>query len=268
MAQKFVERGYKIVHLEEESDICIINTCTVTNIADKKSRQTIRHVKDLNPNAVIVATGCYAQVNRKELENLKEIDMVISNNEKSDIVSILENNLINRNIKPIEEEKEFSEFGTITYTEKTRAVIKVQDGCNNFCTYCIVPYTRGKQRSRKMSEIIKEVKELYELGYQEITLLGQNVNAYGKDLDSDYDFATLLKNVAEINIPRIRFVTSHPWDFTDEMIDVIAKYKNIMPYIHLPLQSGSSKILKMMGRRYTKEDYLTLYNKINTFWWR
>ena len=135
-------------------------------------------------------------------------------------------------------------------------------GCDKFCTYCIVPYTRGKQRSRYMDEILKEVRELKEQGYKEITLLGQNVNAYGKDIDDSYDFATLLEECAKIGIPRIRFTTSHPWDFSDEMLDVIGKYENIMPFIHLPLQSGDSDILKLMGRRYTQEEYITLYNKI------
>ena len=137
-------------------------------------------------------------------------------------------------------------------------------GCDKFCTYCIVPYTRGKQRSREPKYILEEVKKLVEDGYKEVTLLGQNVNAYGKDLGISYGMAELLRDVAETGIDRVRFVTSHPWDFNDEMIDTIAKYDNIMPYIHLPLQSGSSRILKLMGRRYTKEEYLTLFNKLKS----
>ena len=135
-------------------------------------------------------------------------------------------------------------------------------GCDKFCTYCIVPYTRGKQRSRLLEDIVSEVKDLVEDGYQEVTLLGQNVNAYGKDLDKGYNLADLLEKVALTSIPRVRFITSHPWDFTDEMIDIIAKYDNIMPYIHLPIQSGSDNILKKMNRRYTKDEYITLFNKI------
>lgn len=135
-------------------------------------------------------------------------------------------------------------------------------GCDKFCTYCIVPYTRGKQRSRLPQDIIKEVEELVKDGYLEVTLLGQNVNAYGKDLKTNYNMANLLENVAKTKIQRIRFITSHPWDFTDDMLDVIAKYDNIMPYIHLPIQSGSNRILKLMGRRYTKEEYICLFNKI------
>ena len=135
-------------------------------------------------------------------------------------------------------------------------------GCDKFCTYCIVPYTRGKQRSRMPEDIINEVKELVKNGYKEVTLLGQNVNAYGKDLHLNYTMGDLLEDTAKTGIDRIRFVTSHPWDFDDKMIDIIAKYDNIMPYIHLPLQSGSDKILKLMGRRYTKEKYLELFNKL------
>ena len=143
-----------------------------------------------------------------------------------------------------------------------KAWVNIQYGCDKFCTYCIVPYTRGKQRSREKEYILKEVKELVEQGYLEVTLLGQNVNAYGKDLYEDYTMANLLEDASKTGVKRLRFVTSHPWDFTDEMIDVIAKYDNIMPYIHLPLQSGSDRILKLMGRRYTKESYLELFHKL------
>lgn len=142
------------------------------------------------------------------------------------------------------------------------AWVDIQLDCDKFCTYCIVPYTRGTQRSRKKESIIKEVESLKNEGYKEVTLLGQNVNAYGKDLYENYTLANLLEDVSKTNIERIRFVTSHPWDFTDEMIDVISKCDNVMPYVHLPIQSGSDRILKLMGRRYTKEEYITLYNKI------
>ena len=145
---------------------------------------------------------------------------------------------------------------------KISAWINITYGCDKFCTYCIVPYTRGRERSRKMEEILKEVQSLKEQGYMEIILLGQNVNAYGKDLNLGYDFATLLEEVAKIGIPRVRFVTSHPWNFTDKMIDIIAKYPNIMPYVHLPIQSGSDSILKKMNRRYTIEEYKKLFDTI------
>lgn len=145
---------------------------------------------------------------------------------------------------------------------KHKAYVNIIYGCDKFCTYCIVPYTRGSQRSRKKEDILKEVEELVDSGYQEVTLLGQNVNAYGKDLVGDYGMEDLLEDVAKTGIQRVRFMTSHPWDFTDKMIDVIAMYPNIMPAIHLPVQSGSSRILKLMGRRYTKEEYWTLFSKM------
>ena len=145
---------------------------------------------------------------------------------------------------------------------KIKAYVNIMYGCDKFCTYCIVPYTRGKQWSRQPADIINEVQQLVKDGYKEVTLLGQNVNAYGKDLEIEYNLKNLLTEVAETNIPRIRFITSHPWDFTDDMIDTISKYENIMPSIHLPVQSGSSRVLKIMGRRYTKDSYLELFHKI------
>ena len=149
-------------------------------------------------------------------------------------------------------------------TNSYKAYVNIIYGCDKFCTYCIVPYTRGGQRSRKKEDILKEVRELVDDGYKEVTLLGQNVNAYGKDLYDDYGLGELLEDVSKTNISRVRFMTSHPWDFTDRMIDVIAKYPNIMTSIHLPIQSGSSRILKLMGRRYTKEEYLELFDKIKS----
>ena len=169
--------------------------------------------------------------------------MELNNDQKIEVYS--NSNEVNENIK-------------YSRDSKISAWINIQYGCDKFCTYCIVPFTRGRERSRKIENIIQEAKELKEEGYQEITLLGQNVNAYGKDLNLGYNFATLLEEVAKIGISRVRFVTSHPWNFTDEMIDIIAKYDNIMPYIHLPLQSGSDDILRKMNRRYNKEEYLSL----------
>ena len=192
------------------------------------------------------------------------IDIVFGTHNMNDLPKMLINYYGKQDIEVYSKEGDVIEFGNLYKRDSNiSAWVNIMYGCDKFCTYCIVPYTRGKQRSRKSEDIIKEVNELKEAGYKEITLLGQNVNAYGKDLD-DVSFARLLELVSDTGIPRIRFVTSHPWDFTDEMIDVIAKRDNIMPYIHLPLQSGSSRILKLMGRRYSKDDYLTLYNKIRS----
>ena len=196
-------------------------------------------------------------------EKHKYIDIVFGTHNMNELPDMLMNFYGKQSINVYSKEGDVIEFGNLYKRDsKITAWVNIMYGCDKFCTYCIVPYTRGKQRSRKSEDILKEVKELKEQGYKEITLLGQNVNAYGKDLDGEIEFSKLLEKVSDIGIERIRFVTSHPWDFTDKMIDVIASRENIMPYIHLPLQSGSNKILKLMGRRYTKEEYLELFNKI------
>ena len=190
------------------------------------------------------------------------IDIVFGTHNLNSLPNLLMNKNKGLNIEVFSKEGNVYENIMYKRDSKISAWVNIMFGCDKFCTYCIVPYTRGKQRSRKSEDILKEVKNLKEAGYKEITLLGQNVNAYGKDLNDEINFSELLRKVSDIGIERIRFVTSHPWDFTDEMIDVISERDNIMPYIHLPLQSGSSRILKLMGRRYTKEEYLELVNKI------
>ncbi len=256
MTQKFVENGYKVVHVEEQSDICVINTCTVTNMADKKSRQMIRHIKQLNKDAIIVATGCYAQVNRKELEELDEIDIVVSNNEKQDIVSIVESKLHFNSAKPIEEEMEFSEFGTVTYTEKTRAVIKVQDGCNNFCSYCIIPYAKGRVRSRKLENVITEIKKIVEKGIKEVVITGIHVASYGKDFDNDIRLINLLEEINQIGgLKRIRLGSLEPKIITEDFVKRLKKLDKICNHFHLSLQSGCNETLKRMNRKYTIEEF-------------
>lgn len=256
MTQKFVENGYKVVHVEEQSDICVINTCTVTNMADKKSRQMIRHIKQLNKDAIIVATGCYAQVNRKELEELDEIDIVVSNNEKQDIVSIVESKLHFNSAKPIEEEMEFSEFGTVTYTEKTRAVIKVQDGCNNFCSYCIIPYAKGRVRSRKLENVITEIKKIVEKGIKEVVITGIHVASYGKDFDNDIRLINLLEEINQIEgLKRIRLGSLEPKIITEDFVKRLKKLDKICNHFHLSLQSGCNETLKRMNRKYTIEEF-------------
>lgn len=256
MTQKFVENGYKVVHVEEQSDICVINTCTVTNMADKKSRQMIRHIKQLNKDAIIVATGCYAQVNRKELEELDEIDIVVSNNEKQDIVSIVESKLHFNSAKPIEEEMEFSEFGTVTYTEKTRAVIKVQDGCNNFCSYCIIPYAKGRVRSRKLENVITEIKKIVEKGIKEVVITGIHVASYGKDFDNDIGLINLLEEINQIEgLKRIRLGSLEPKIITEDFVKRLKKLDKICNHFHLSLQSGCNETLKRMNRKYTIEEF-------------
>ena len=227
----------------------------------------IKHLKESKPDLVAGICGCMAQeehVVKEILEKYKWLDIVFGTHNIHNLPNILYEAISKKDLEVdvLSIEGDVVENIPVKRDSKYKAWVNIMYGCDKFCTYCIVPYTRGKQRSREPEYIINEVKKLVEDGYQEVTLLGQNVNAYGKDLNIDYGMSNLLEDVAKTGINRVRFVTSHPWDFTDEMIDIIAKYDNIMPYIHLPLQSGSSSILKKMGRRYTKEEYLTLYKKI------
>ena len=254
----------------EDADLILLNTCAIRENAHNKvfgMIGRIKHLKESKPNIIVGLCGCMAQeevVVNEILQKHKWLDIVFGTHNIHNLPNILENSL-NKNKLEVEVfsiEGDIIENIPVKRDSKYKAWVNIMYGCDKFCTYCIVPYTRGKQRSRKPEFIIDEVKELVKNGYKEVTLLGQNVNAYGKDLNINYGMGNLLKDVAETGIERVRFVTSHPWDFTDEMINIIAKYPNIMPYIHLPLQSGSDNILKLMGRRYTKEQYLELYNKL------
>lgn len=262
--------GYKECDALEEANIVVLNTCAIRENAKDKVFGYLgrcKHLKKIKKDLIIVIAGCLMQKPNEieEIQNKhKYIDIIIGTHNLNELPDLIK--------KANESQKQDIEvysnsdiiFENVKYNRdsKITAWINIIYGCDKFCTYCIVPFTRGRERSRKMEDILKEVHDLHDKGYMEVTLLGQNVNAYGKDLDLGYDFATLLENVAKIGIPRIRFVTSHPWNFTDKMIDVIAKYDNIMPYIHLPLQSGSDDVLRKMNRRYTSEEYKTLFDDI------
>src|SRR5574344_965843 len=261
--------GYTEIDDYEQADLILLNTCAIRENAHDKVFGFLgrcKHLKKTNPNLIIGLCGCMAQ-EEAVVNEIKEkhpyIDLVFGTHNMNEVHNLLSNFYGKQEIDVYSKEGDVIEFGNLYKRDsKITAWVNIMYGCDKFCTYCIVPYTRGKQRSRKSEDIIKEVLELKKAGYQEVTLLGQNVNAYGKDLEGEIEFSKLLELVSDTGISRIRFVTSHPWDFTDKMIDVIASRDNIMPYIHLPLQSGSDKILKLMGRRYTKEEYLNLYNKI------
>ena len=251
----------------DDADIIIVNTCAIRENAHNKAEGMlgrIKHLKEKKNNICVIFCGCMAQEEKlvDKIKNYKWIDIICGTHNYHKIPLYL-NNFYN-NGELVREcfsiEGNVIENLPVKRDSKYTAWVNIQYGCDKFCTYCIVPYTRGKQRSRRLEDIVDEVRELYNNGYSEVTLLGQNVNAYGKDIGTD--FATLLGAVSQVGIPRIRFVTSHPWDFTDEMISVIAKCDNIMPYIHLPIQSGSDRILKLMGRKYTKSEYLDLVDKI------
>ena len=264
------EMGFKENDDMEKSDLILLNTCAIRENAHNKVFGMIgrlKHLKEDRPDIITGVCGCMAQeevVVDEILNKFKFLDFVFGTHNIDELPAILYE-AISKNktfidVKSIE--GDIVEDMPVKRDSKYKAFVNIMYGCDKFCTYCIVPYTRGKQRSRRIEDIIKEVECLKKDGYKEVTLLGQNVNAYGKDLNLDYDMSDLLEFVAKTGIERVRFVTSHPWDFTDRMIEVIGKYPNIMPYIHLPLQSGSDRILKLMGRRYTKESYLELFDKI------
>lgn len=209
MIQKFKEANYEIVDFEDFADIYIVNTCTVTNMSDRKSREMLRRAKKVNPNGIVVACGCYAQVAKEEVEKIEEIDFVLGTNEKILIVDYVENFLkskeYNIEIDDVLHNPEYSEFGSVTYTEKTRAVIKIQDGCDRFCTYCIIPYARGRVRSRKPEAIINEVQGIASQGLKEIVLTGIHIASYGKDFKEEYGLIDLLENLNKVKgIERIR----------------------------------------------------------------
>ena len=262
------DMGYIKTEKMEDASVIIVNTCAIRENAHNKAEGMlgrIKHLKEEKDNIIVIFCGCMAQeeglVNK--IKDYKWIDIICGTHNYHKIPEYICEYMKKGNVCEVYSiEGNVIENIPVVRDSKYTAWVNIQYGCDKFCTYCIVPYTRGKQRSRRSEDIIDEVRELYNNGYSEVTLLGQNVNAYGKDFDNDYDFACLLGEVSQTGIPRIRFVTSHPWDFTDKMIDVISKCDNIMPYIHLPIQSGSDRILKLMGRKYTIDEYLEIVNKL------
>ena len=264
MAQKLIEHGFEIVEFGTIADIYIINTCTVTNIADRKSRQMARRAKQLNPKSIVVAIGCYAQVAQSELEKIDEIDLVLGNNEKKQIVKYLENYNIEKKHEIIDifSQKEYLEYGDITYTEKTRAVVKIQDGCDRFCTYCIIPYARGRVRSRTVENILEEIKKNVENGIKEVVITGIHIASYGKDLNN-ISLINLLECINQIpDLKRIRLGSLEPTIITDEFVTRLSKLEKICHHFHLSLQSGCNDTLKRMNRRYTVEEFKKVIERL------
>lgn len=261
---------FKETNNMEKADLILLNTCAIRENAHNKvfgMIGRIKHLKETRADIITCLCGCMVQeeVVALEIKNkYKWLDVVFGTHNINNLPHLLYNSIKNKKqeFEVYSIEGDIIEKMPVKRDSKYKAWVNIMYGCDKFCTYCIVPYTRGKQRSRNHEDIINEVVDLKNNGYKEVTLLGQNVNAYGKDLDINYDMSNLLEDVSKTGIERIRFVTSHPWDFTDKMIEIIKKYNNIMPYIHLPLQSGSNRILKLMGRRYTKESYIKLFNKL------
>ena len=258
MMQKFIEAGYEIVDFEAKAEIYVINTCTVTNIADKKSRQMLRRVKQQNKDAILVAVGCYVQVAREKLEEIEDIDLILGTKEKKDIVEYVERYLVEKekiisvsNMMPTDN---YEEFGLITHTERNRAVIKVEDGCNQFCTYCIIPYARGRIRSRKAEEVVREVETLAANGCKEVVLTGIHLSSYG--LDHGDNLLHLIQEVHKVEgIRRIRLGSLEPGIIDENFVKELAKLEKICPHFHLSLQSGCDATLKRMNRKYDTATY-------------
>ena len=256
----------------DEADLILLNTCSIRENAHNKAfgmLGRIKHLKETKPNIIVGLCGCMAQeegVIEEILKKYRFLNFVFGTHNLDDLPELLAKSFngtkLNIDVKSIE--GDIVETMPFTRDSKYKAYVNIIYGCDKFCTYCIVPYTRGRQRSRKKEDILEEVEDLINNGYKEITLLGQNVNAYGKDLYDDYFLADLLQDISKLNIPRIRFITSHPWDFTDDLVEVIKNNSNILNYVHLPVQSGSNRILKLMGRRYTKESYKELFDKLKS----
>lgn len=268
MREQFMEADYDIVDFKETADVYVINTCTVTNIADRKSRQMLHQAKKRNSTAVVIATGCYVQAAEEELLKDSAVDIVIGNNKKASVVTMVNEYLDKQEKKQliidINHTSEYEKLTLSSTLDKTRAFIKIQDGCNRFCSYCIIPYVRGRARSRKMEDVLSEIKELASKGYQEVVLTGIHLSSYGIDFsDGNVDFGeecpplgNLIKQVAEIaGVNRIRLGSLEPMIITKPFVEKISKITKFCPHFHLSLQSGCDETLKRMNRRYTTDEF-------------
>ena len=260
MIELLKEAGMTAVSFEEKADVYLINTCSVTNMADKKSRQMIHRAKKLNPDAVVIAAGCYVQAAKDQLMEDDRISIIIGNNKKKDIVRILEDYLqagvTDEGMLDISAEKEYEPLTINSTLEHTRAYVKIQDGCNQFCSYCIIPYVRGRIRSRDIASIIEEVERLALTGVKEIVLTGIHISSYGKDKENEVGLADVIDAISKIeSIKRIRLGSLEPSIITDEFIDRIVDNEKVCPHFHLSLQSGCNTVLKRMNRKYTCEEY-------------
>jgi tRNA-2-methylthio-N6-dimethylallyladenosine synthase len=262
--------GFSVCDHEKEADIVIINTCAIRENAEDKVFGELGILKGLKaerPNMIIAVSGCMVQQTHivdAITQKYRHVDLMFGTHNIHHLLELLDE-VQEKRVRVVDVPSRYGEIIESMPSKRThrfKAFVNIMYGCDKFCTYCIVPYTRGKERSRRMDDILKECQDLVNDGYQEITLVGQNVNSYGKDFKDGTNFAQLLEAIAKTSIPRLRFMTSHPWDFTDDMIDMIAKYENIMNHIHLPFQAGDDMILRLMARRYTVASYLELVAKM------
>ena len=270
MQQRLREKGYKIVPFDEFADIYIVNTCTVTNIADRKSRQMLHRAKKQNPDAVVVAVGCYVQTEEAQARGDAAVDLVVGNNRKKDLVAILENYLEGREcgdtVIDINHTDEYEEMRLAETAEHVRAYIKIQDGCNQFCSYCIIPYARGRVRSRRPEDILREVQGIAAAGYREIVLTGIHISSYGMDR-GEPELLRLLEKLHDAEgIERIRLGSLEPRIVTEEFAARLSAMPKICPHFHLSLQSGCDSVLERMNRRYTGGEYFRTTEILRTYY--
>ncbi|EDM86300.1 tRNA methylthiotransferase YqeV [Blautia obeum ATCC 29174] len=273
MQQLLENAGYETVPFEEGADVYVINTCTVTNIADRKSRQMLHKAKKMNPDAIVVATGCYAQADTEKLKEDTAVDLILGNNQKTQIVEALEEyekeHAKQVQVIEINHTKEYEELSIASTAEHVRAYIKVQDGCNQFCTYCIIPFARGRVRSRKIEDVLREVETLAAKGYKEVVLTGIHLSSYGVDFPKEEreSLLSLIQAVSRVEgISRIRLGSLEPRIITEEFLEGIVKTGKVCPHFHLSLQSGCNKTLKNMNRRYSAQEYAEKCELIRKFY--
>lgn len=265
MAEKFIREGYEVVDFSEIADVYVINTCTVTNMGDKKSRQIISKARRLNSNAIIAVVGCYSQMAPKEVSEIEGVDVVLGTRNKGDVVYYVnkarDEQKVQVHVEGVLKNKKFEDLNIEEYQDKTRAFLKIQDGCNRFCTYCAIPYARGSVCSKEPRKVIDEVKKLASHGFKEVILSGIHTASYGLDLDGNITLIDLIEDIEKIHgIERVRIGSIEPAFFTNEVIEKIKGFKKLCPHFHLSLQSGCNTVLKRMNRRYTAEEYEHIVN--------
>lgn len=265
IAGMFEKRGYRVVEPENKADIYIINTCTVTHLGDRKSRQIIRRMSRMNPEAFILVTGCYAQVSPEDVLGIQGVDLVVGTKDRETLVDLVESTVKGRGqVRAVSDYTggdSFEEFSSLPFYDRVRAYLKIQEGCSNFCTYCIVPYARGPLRSRRPEKIIEEARRIIKKGFNEIVITGIRTGAYGVDFENRWTLADLIRKLAEIpGLVRLRLSSIEPNDVTPELVETLAGIKNFCSHLHLPLQSGDDEILQRMGRRYNTWEYSRLVN--------
>lgn len=267
MAEKFIKEGYELVEPGDKADVYVINTCTVTNMGDRKSRQMISKAKKLNKDALIAVVGCYSQVEPEKVSKIDGVDIILGTKNKGDIIKYLNEFIEKRkqivNVKDVFRDKKFEDLKIEEYHDKTRAFLKIQDGCNRFCSYCLIPYARGGICSKDPDEVINEIKELAKHGFKEIILSGIHIASYGLDLKNGWDLIRIIEEAEKIEgIDRIRIGSIEPTFFTDQVIEKIRSMKKMCSHFHLSLQSGCTDTLKRMNRHYTAEEYKNIVEKI------